>query len=401
LEALIYWQGVHMTFQSPTAVTISGAFVVGMLLVLFTSIRLLLAKRLDISESRADWLVSSLSLALIPAMLMAGICAGLFGAEGVLLIGSLVTTAGLLILAFAGNYPTALGAVLLSGAGCAFLSTGTSVLMLKAFFPDNELASQNLGNVFFGFGALAAPPVAGVLIQRLGYSRALSSLAFIALLPALLAAFTQRAAFADLRDQSPDLAAVIRHPVFWLVSLAFLLYGPLEGSLGAWATRYLGSFGFREHLALWLLAGFWLSFLAARLGTALLATSLQNRGPLKASLQAGFIVVLALAAGVALGNMAGARTRFTAALGLLLVGAFFGPIFPTLVSILFGTLSNERGPAFGAMFSIGASGNLLLPPLIGLYARRKSLQAAMRVPMVTALMLALVTLVLALYPLVG
>jgi fucose permease len=389
-------------FQTPAAPTISGAFVVGVLLVFLGSARFSLAKRLGLAESKADWLSSALSLALIPGMLAAGTIVGHFEAKTALLLGSLLATVAVLALAFSETFGRALGSILLMGIGCAFLSTGASVLMLPAFFPENELASQNLGNVFFGLGALATPILFNLLEQRIGFRRAFSAIAFVALLPALFTAFTARDAFAGPANQTAGFAEVLRNPIFWLVSLAFLLYGPLEGSLGSWATRYLGGMGFREHVTSWLLAGFWLAFLGARLAAALMATTLEQHGSLpQGPRTAWFILIFALAGAVAIGNMAGAPRRSSAAIGLLLVGAFLGPIFPTLVTILFAALPHARGPAFGAMFAIGATGNLLIPPAIAIYARRKSLQAAMRIPMITALVLALVALILALFPLIG
>ena len=64
-----------------------------------------------------------------------------------------------------------------------------------------------------------------------------------------------------------------------------------------------------------------------------------------------------------LGNLAGTHARWNAALGLLLVGALFGPIFPTLVGILFEHFDNKhvQGTAFGAMFAI-VTGKLVVPP---------------------------------------
>jgi fucose permease len=376
-------------FQTVTAVTISGAFVFGMLLVLLQSLRAVLAKRFDLSGPRVDWLLSALNLSLIPMMLLSGILSDKLGVQSVLLVGSLVTAVAVFLLALSGTGLKALGAILLAGAGGASLSTGSSVLMSKAFFPDNEPASQNLGNVFFALGALVTPAFVATLLQRLDYRRALGGVALLCLLPALLAALTEPSAFRI--DGGPaDLGAVLRSPILWLAGLAFLLYAPLEGSLGTWATQYLTDRGFRERRAAWLLSGFWLMFLAGRLVTALL----QENGTLpKNAAAAGLMVVLALASAVFLGNMAGARTRFSGALGLLLVGAFFGPIFPTLVGMLFVRFPHERGTAFGAMFAIGAVGNLVLPPLIGAHARRVTIQRAMTIPMVMALLLALATLV--------
>ncbi len=267
--------------------------------------------------------------------------------------------------------------------------------MKQAFFPDNESASQNLGNVFFGLGALITPALVEALIRKLDYRRAMSLLAIVCLMPALLAAFTARDAF-DFQAQPGQLWSVFGDPILWLTGLVFFLYGPLEGSLGTWATTYLTDLGFRERLAAWLLSGFWLAFLAARLAAALV----QEHGRfLQGFSEAWLIVGLALAAAIFLGNMAGARSRGTAAMGLLAVGAFFGPIFPTLVGILFNHFPNDRGTAFGAMFSLGALGSLFLPPVIGAYARRNTVQRAMRIPLVMALLLALVTMFLALFPL--
>jgi fucose permease len=220
-------------------------------------------------------------------------------------------------------------------------------------------------------------------------------LAVICLIPALLAALTGQKAFAS--DGQPGNSwNVLGNPIVWLCGLVLLLYSPLEGSLGTWAKAYLSDLGFRDSRATWLLSGYWLTFLASRL---LAALWLNREAFSPGNAEAWFIVVLSLAAAVFLGNMVGARTRFTGALGLLLVGACFGPIFPTLVGILFNSFTNDRGTAYGAMFSIGATGSLILPPLVGAFARRNTVQQAMRIPLVLAIVLAIVTLILGLRPL--
>lgn len=379
-------------FQTVTAVTIAGAFATGMGLALLGSVKLFLAKRLEIGEARVGGLLSALNLALIPMMLVSGLLIDGLGVKGVVLAGSLLTGGAVFGLALSRSYTGALGAILLAGTGIACLSSGSSVLMPKAFFPGNPSAAVNLGNVFFGLGALVTPLLADLIIRTLGYRRAMGLLAAACLLPALCAALTGRGAF-DVPGQQGDLWAVLRNPILWLAGLAFLLYGPLEGSLGTWATTYLTDLGIRERRAAWLLSGFWLTFLAARLVTALL----QEHGLLPKDSEPWLLVGLALASAVVLGNMAGTHQPGSGALGLLLVGVFFGPIFPTLVGILFKHFPpHAHGTAFGAMFAIGATGSLFLPPLIGAYARRTSVRRAMRIPVVVALALGAVTLFLGL-----
>jgi len=70
--------------------------------------------------------------------------------------------------------------------------------------------------------------------------------------------------------------------------------------------------------------------------------------------------------------------------------------------MLFIHFPQARGTAFGAMFALGAVGNFILPPLVGARARRSTIQQAMVIPMVIALLLALAALVFGLcLPLFG
>jgi MFS family permease len=382
-----------MAIPSVTAVTICGAFVVGLILVLLENIRPVLAKRLAVGDGQIDWILSSLNLSFIPMMLFSGMLIDQAGVKLIFLVSSVTTALALFWLSRGETPAAALGAIVLGGAGAAGLSTASTVLMRDAFFGDGyEAASQNLGNVFFAMGALVTPPVAGRLLQTAGYRRGLSVLAIVSLLPALVGALTERSAFSAAGSPG-SWRHIFGEPAFWLAGVMLFLYAPLEGSLGTWAARYLSDRGVRQGLVEWLLVGFWLMFLAGRLGAAFL---LQWRGFRSGGAEAGFIVVLALISGVALGNLAGSRSKLSAALGLLLVGAFFGPIFPTLVGFLLDWFPTARGTAYGGMFAIGATGNLLLLPLIGGYVRKNTVQRAMLIPMVMALALALLGLVLGL-----
>jgi fucose permease len=374
-----------------TAVTISGAFVFGVVLVLLGAIRFLLAKQFSLSEGRVDWLLAAFNISLIPMMLLSGLLIDKLGVKNVLIFGSVLTALGVFLLAISGTGLRALGAILMAGAGGAGVSTGSTVLMRSAFFTANEAASQNLGNVFFALGALLTPSLAATLIERLQFRKALSLLALGCLLPACLAALTSRDDFVLPLQQPPDLATVFFHPVLWVTGLMFFLYAPLEAVLSTSAQRYLTAMGIRSRIVTWLLTSFWLAFLSSRLAVALLQERLF---PVETS-EGWLILFLALAAGVVLGNLVGARTQFLAALGWLLVGACIGPIFPTLVGILFQYFPDERGTSYGAFFAFGAIGNLLLPPVIGIYARRDTPHHALRVPMIMALVIALVAFFLA------
>lgn len=90
------------------AVCIAGAFVFGMLLTLLGSIKLDLAKRLDIGEARVGGLLSALNLALIPMMLLSGLLLDRFGPRGVMALGSLLASVALFSLTVRKTYGWAL-----------------------------------------------------------------------------------------------------------------------------------------------------------------------------------------------------------------------------------------------------------------------------------------------------
>lgn len=370
--------------------TIASAFVVGMVLALLGSIKLPLAKRLAIDETRIGGLLSALYFAIIPLMLLSGILIDRTGVKTVIVAGSLLTGVGLTVLAMSRSYLNALGAVLLLGAGGACLSNGSGVLMPKAFFPENPAASLNLGNVFYGLGALVMPALAELLIRKLSFRWTLGMLALLGLIPAVAVGWTDH--LPEVRPGG-DLTQVVEDPILWLAALAFMYYSPLEGVVGTWATTYLTDLGFAERRAAWLLSGFWLSFLASRLVCAFL----QQHNTLPPWSNPWVLLGLAVLSAVALGNLAQAPRRDSAAWGLILVGAAFGPIFPTLVGIVFHRFPNDQGTAYGAMFAIGATGSLILPPAIGAFARRYSVQRAFGVTTIVALLLAAVVLVLGLW----
>jgi fucose permease len=374
--------------QAVTAVTISGAMVFGMVLALLGSLKLALAKRLDVGETRVGGLLAALNLSLIPMMLFSGVLLDEWGARPVLIAGSLVLALAVLSLGARPTYTRAFVAVLFAGLGAAMVSTASLVLMPRAFFPTEPAASLNLGNIFVALGALITPALTDALLRTMQLRRTVAVLAFLCLIPAFLAAVPDREQLA-LAGEQADLLGLLGHEHIWLAGLVFFFYAPLEGAISIWTTTYLTDLGHGERRAAWLLSGFWTLFLTARLLTALL---LHTR-----VLHPGWMLVLpALLAAVVLGNLSGTAERGHARAGLLVLGLLLGPIFPTLIGLVFSRFPQEMGTAYGSVFAIGSAGSLFLAPLIGASARRGTVQTALRIPLVLALLLTACALVYAL-----
>jgi MFS family permease len=385
---------------SLAALTIAAAVAFGLVVTLFGSLKTPLAKRLGVDEARAGGLVSALNLALMPLMLLTGLLLDAWGAREVVLVGSVLTALALFSLTLRNTPSWALLSVLLVALGGACLSTGSMVLMPEAFFPaavgdvpNREAAALNLGTVFFGLGCLIGPTLTDLLLRTVRFRWALGLLALLCLVPAALA-IGASVPLATPERPAADLGAVLAHPLVWLAGLVFFLYGPVEYTVGTWATAFLTDQGIRLPRAAWLLSMFWVTFFAARLGMAYL----EYQDVLPRHNEPWMIVLLALLAAVALGHLVGVASKGWAGLGLLLLGAVLGPIFPTLLGFIFGVpgLAGHRGTAYGMVFALGSVGSLVLAPAFAASARRTTVQHSFLILLLLALLLAAAALVLGL-----
>jgi fucose permease len=380
-----------------TAVTVSAAFVFGMVLALLGSLKLSLSKRLHLGEGRIGVLLSAFNFALMPMMLLTGLLIDRYGVRWVLIGASCMTAVAVVSLGVNPTYRRAVVGVLLAGLGSAGLSTASIVLMPKAFYSMREAsAAQNLGNVFFALGALVTPVLTDLLLRTFEFRRCVAVIATLCLVPALLASITDRAAL-ELTPAPANLDRLFVDKALWLAAVVFFLYAPLEAAVNVWTTTYLTDLGQSERKAAWVLTGFWAAFLASRLVAAL---ALHHWPGLGRGWDFVLLVLPALLVAVVLGNLAGTASGAAAGRGTLLLGFLLGPIFPTLVGALFQRLNDEKvygfGTAYGALFAVGSLGSLVLAPLIGARATRRSVQTALRIPMVIAIGLTLAALVFAL-----
>jgi MFS family permease len=349
--------------------TAAGGFTFGMLLSLMGSSRKTLKEWLGFSDQQAAGLLSALTLALIPFTLLGGLLVDAWGAKPVLCLGSILASLALVVLVSnsSRSYARTVWAVVIAGAGAGFLNCGTAMLMSRAFF-DNPLASTNLGFIFVGLGALITPVVADLLLQfqRVGYRRTLSVFALLCLVPLVLA--VSAGAEPTITSTSIVHLTVFTKPSVWLAGVVFVLYGALEGWLSSSAPGYLHRANVGRSKAGLLLAITWLVFLGARFVVA----AWMQTGVFDADSGHLMMLVMAVIATVALGNLAGAERHDAVVVWFLLIGAALGPIFPTLVGFLF--LYNdpqEYGTAYGLMFAVGTVGSLVVAPL---YSAHKTAQ---------------------------
>ncbi len=376
-----------------TEVTISAAFVFGMLLALLGSLKLALARGVDAGGRRVGALPAAYNLALVPMLVFSGMLVDAYGARDVLIVSSILTALGVFALSFRPDPPRAFAGALLAGFGAAGLGVSSLVLMPDAFFPGKPTASLNLGVVFFALGALVTPPLTDVLLRLFGGRRAVGLLALACLVPGVGAGLTSAEEMRPADSGPADVAGLLAHNSLWLAAVVFALYAPLEGSVSSRTTAYLTDRGVDERRAVRYLSGFWATLLLSRL----IVAGLAGGGYLRESWDAGVLVVPALLAAAVLGNVAGTVGPDKAGRGLVLLGFCLGPILPTLFGMVYQRMSAAGlhcyGTAYGMLFAAGSVGALVLAPVAAPAARGKAVPAALRVPMFGALLLAAVALV--------
>ena len=294
----------------------------------------------------------------------------------------------------------ALVAVLLLSAGWSALVNVLNVLMQPAFGGTQTFA-MNLGNFFFGLGAFLTPLIIAYLLYRAGYSRALLALGGLALATGLLAmgvdfeALTPR----GVEGANPGVGALLRDPIMWLTALALLFYAPMEATMAAWATTYLGEKGMSEGRAATVLSGFWLAFMCSRLATAIGVATF----PLPSGGDTTLIIALSILCVLVWTGAVLSPGRGMAAVMVILAGLVFGPTFPTIIGVLMGHVNESISPvlggrAVGLFFAIGGIGWSVIPILIGAYARKTSVQRSFLIAVVAAVGLTVAALALHFIP---
>jgi len=375
--------------------TIVGLLATGMGVALLGSVKLALARKLDIDEARVGGMVSVFGFAMIPVMLTVGFITDLVGKQPVVIGGSLLMAGSLVLLARSSTYRPALLAVLLLSAGWAMLINVINPISLFAF-PGTEAYALNLACFFFGLGAFLTPLVVAYLARRLGLRGALLVLAGFVLLTAVLAFIVDFSALTQPASQDTasapahaGIATLLGDAMLWLCAFALFFYAPLEATMGAWATTYLGDKGVSEGSASGLLSVFWLLFTGSRLATAF---------TLPKGSEATLVLALsAICIGVWTAVVFSRRRGM--AIGLVVVaGLVFGPIFPTIMALLLGHFPKSlHGRAVGLFFAIGGLGWTAVPMLIGAYAQRTSIQRGFVMAAASAVGLCAIALTLVLY----
>ncbi len=224
----------------------------------------------------------------------------------------------------------------------------------------------NRMNAFFGVGALVGP-----LIVVAGYSIfGNADIAFwasaLVALPLSLGAIALGPTLQSLRanelDRTSTTAAmhtrhIITSPIVWMMCAVMGLYVGCEVAFSGWATEFTArTLTLNAAQAAISVSLFWMGLAISRYFTDTFVKHIQP---------VNFMVISAAVSMIGLLMMTSQALPVLAYLGAFLVGAGFGPVYPTLIAIGIQRFRYAAQLVSSILTSAGSLGSLFLPTLTG------------------------------------
>jgi len=338
-----------------------------------------LSKSLDFDLARSGTLFSFLYVPQIPMVFLAGQLIDRFGKKPVLVTGFLFCAAALVGMAYAPSYAV-LGALLVVlGLGGSSAMSASNTL-IPDLYPENPASALNLGNIFFGVGAIFFPSVVTLMTKRLGLG---ATLWLIALLVAGVAAIAlletfPRAGAAGGFDWREARQAAL-DPAVILLAWVLFFYSAVEISTAGWIRTYLEQgFPVSPEASKIVLTTFWAMIMLGRLAASQVVKKV--RGP-------RLVLGASIGAVVGLLLMALAPNVPVAIAGIVICGLSYAPVFPTTAGTASTYFSKLFGTVFGILMTLALLSGAVVPPALGYLAQRTTVRTGMWLLAGTAVLL--------------
>ena len=351
--------------------------ITGVVMTLLGPMLPILSARWALNDTQSGNLFLAQYISSIVGMLSSGILVRRLGYRVTLIIGAILMTIGIAILAGAGRI-LGLAAICIYGAGFG-VTTPAANLFVSDATPEKRASALSWLNSSWGIGAMSSPLVIAA-VQRVHQTSTFfySLAACLGLLTLTLSIFRFAADEKRHAEPSPALPEQAwNKALVLLVGAAFFIYVGTETAVGGWVASYAQRIS-PGSASLWAMMPtfFYGTLLLGRvLAPAVLHTVRETRlAAGGAGLgSAGVVVLLA------------SNSMATIILGASLCGLGLSAIYPIKVSLLprwFGDRATQVG---GFMFAVGNLGGGALPWLVGALSTRFSdLRVGFVVPLLGA-----------------
>ncbi len=292
-----------------------------------------------------------------------------FGQRPILVAGGLICAVSMWLLIFTNSLASGCALMFTAGTGAACLNSGSNTL-INHIHRKNPERMLNVGNLFFGAGAVTIPLAGSWLLAGPGIAALLKLAAIGCLLPVVLFSLAWFPSDVKVKDfRLADAGRAVNDPLVILFCVLIFLYVGLEASMGVWSRPAVAArWGLRPPLDQLLLAGYWGSLMLGRL----LAGTLFHNIP-------GHKMVLRCAAGclVSLTVFAFAENLYLAAFALWFSGLCFAPIFPCSLGSAGRVFTSYTGTILSLIIAASALGGIALSSLVGVIAGVGSMKAGL------------------------
>jgi fucose permease len=372
-----------------------SVFIFGIIIAFLGSVKLKLTSRIGADDAQFGKIVSVLQWTMVVMAILAGLMLDSLGFRTIIILGAVLSAAAILFFGQSRTITSVMIACVILGIAGQFVNVAGNTLNPMLF--DDLSAGSNLGNSFFGLGALLIPIIVAALFSRLSYSLSLAMIALICLPAVVFALIGEFPATGGQSFSASVAVSLLGNHITWLGALTLFCYIGLEVSMAVWITTYATELGAGETKAAQTLSLFFVAMMIGRL-----VVGLQDRvtGISLTPIGGHILTVAALIAAVAITMMMRSDSLASARRAVIIAGLVFAPIFPTTIGVVFQHFDEaQRGTLFGVIFAIGLIGASTIPAWIGNLAKDKSVKSGLNILRITALALAVIAALLGAAPL--
>jgi fucose permease len=377
-------------------VALMAVFSLAICFIILGAVSVELMEALQINAGQFGSLAMALFLTSCVVQFIIGPLVDKLGYKPIAVLGFVVSSGSMFLLAFAPTFSLAMLACILLGIGAMSLNTvGNTLIPVVLFGGKDPARASNLGNAFFGLGYVLTPLLFVFFLKTLGLSYSLS----VAIIGALIIVFLLFA----LSTSYPQVATgykfsmavkLLGNAAVLIAALALFCYMSLEITMATWIKPLMTElFGGSESARAAANAGLVLSFFGvAMMIGRFLASTMKNLTAMGAKV----ITFTSFISLVAIVGMILAKGPWLAIVAVLLTGLAFAPLFPTIVGVTFAKFDPSRyGSVFGIIFALGLLGATFVPKFIGNMSVGRSIQGSLPVAAVMAGLLLLISLFIA------
>ncbi len=370
-------------------VALMAVFTLAMCFVVIGAISVELMAKLGVGPAEIGSMIFALYLTAVVVQILIGPLVDKFGHKPIAIVGFIVTSASMFLLALSPSFAMAMVASIFLGVGAMCLNTvGNTLIPVVLFDGQDPARAGNFGNGFFGLGLVVAPWIvsAGSAIGLATSTSIiiLGVLVLVFLVFSLLASYPQASTGFKM---SMAFKVLAEGPVI-VAALALFCYVSLESTMNTWLKPYLTEvFSGNAATAGWILGLFGLFMMIGRF----IVSAIKNLTAIGTKI----IAIMAVVSIATILLMIWTPNPATAVIAVIFTGLAFAPIFPTVVGVTFAKYEPHLyGSIFGMIFSIGLLGGTFVPKIIGDLAVGKTVQQSLPIAAVMAAILVVIALVM-------